>query len=1252
MKKITLLACAIISCTLGFAQRTPTHPLDIKDASYDQLASYFDSWKPGTQPAGVSRMDDEFYISRVRPLTRIKEGDYYADSKVDPNRKMCLWVPLDDPTVTWKALPRYCFEGDNFSLWSYVDIHGNWTAPWMRVTAGLSDVAHKNGVMVGCVMSIPFGARISLNGWSLTGHSRVLAKLTEPTSDNKGYKNSRKLVELMKYYGINGLGVNSEFHSDRASMSRLIDFFEDCHKKAKEIGWDFQLHWYDGTNESGTYQFDGGLGSHNSKMFGRKDHEVTDMMFANYNWGKYHLTASENTAASLGRSSYDYYAGFDIQGRALKNGYWQDLLDSKISVGFWGAHAQSLIHQSATDNGTKDIAIQEAYLQKQEKIFSGGYRNPACRPEIYGGSTLANSDLTRFHGVAAFVTAKSTIQQVPFVSRFNLGNGLSFRNEGKVTFDHKWYNLNTQDFMPTWRWWITNESDEVKVHTLGTLVNADLTFDDAYFGGSCLKLHGATPFSRVKLFKTMLEVDGSHKISLIYKKMKNKESHAKLFVALKDNVTDYKEIDLPAVTNLNEWTKFEAPLSQLGINSAAKIAMIGIVVKDSPADYEMRVGELAVRNPAKTFAPVQPEIKETQILRGRYNALDFKMRYASKEETNGIKTYNDEVDTWYYEILYQEQGQPEQVLTATASWAAYVIDAPIVGTGERKARFGVRAVAPDGLTKSAIRWTNYETIPYNQPLSDVVMDRPVIKANETFTMTFLDKMVSAAKEWKVTNALTGATVKTEHNTTSMTLSLPTEGTYDLEITDAKGEKHMMRGKIQITPAETGAVPQVLEVKADKTSATANEQVKYTYRSVDGEGTVSRALAISDPNMFMIPADVQQGKDYSYALWFKVDRYMHDKQGTNLINKNTVKDRWPHNNWGDLWVTIRPKSNKNGAEEVSFNTMGWEAHDLPNFDMISKGYSMAPGVWYHLVVTHNNGNRQRMYINGKQVAQTVFTRSKRREDRTDDDRIRRNVDADIFIGGGGVYKAGFNGWIDEVQVWDKELEPEEVLQAMKGYEQGKAPQHLKAYYTFETKRADGTFPNLGSASSDFTGKLVTIVGGGGEKTDNAAYVAQHADNNILGYPGITGTFPIKAKHTWALENAQGATENGKEVVVTYTTAGKYGAGVTVTNEWGSASLTKTELVEITTSTGINDVEETVEFAAYPNPFIESVNLRFAEAGTYTLNVLNTNGALVQSNRLTTGAGQITNVAVTGSKGLYLLQVLKDGKLYKTIKLVKK
>ena len=78
MKKILFAAALSVASTTLYAQRTPEHPLDIKDAKFENLINYLDRWNAGQQPDGVSRMDDEFFISRVKPKERIKEGDYLA----------------------------------------------------------------------------------------------------------------------------------------------------------------------------------------------------------------------------------------------------------------------------------------------------------------------------------------------------------------------------------------------------------------------------------------------------------------------------------------------------------------------------------------------------------------------------------------------------------------------------------------------------------------------------------------------------------------------------------------------------------------------------------------------------------------------------------------------------------------------------------------------------------------------------------------------------------------------------------------------------------------------------------------------------------------------------------------------------------------------------------------------------------------------------------------------------------------------
>lgn len=1249
-----------MSATMVMAQRTPTHPLDIQDANFSDLVSNFTNWQPGQPFGGGSTIDEQFYVSRQRPLERIGgDLDYKADGEGDSGRHMCLWVPLDDPTSSWKALPRYCFEGDNFSLWSYVTIHGNWTAPWFRVTAGLSDVAHKNGVAVGCVMSVPWATTVYADENGSNIYSQVFGMLTRQDADGN-FVNAEKFVRFLQYYGIDGVGVNSEFGSDYTSMEKIQQFFAQCHREAARIGWRFQLHWYDGTNDYGNISFDQGLNNNNKAMFGDSANVVTDMMFANYNWNKNILKRSENKASQLGRSSYDYYAGFDIQGRALKNNNWQALLDSKISIGFWGAHSQSLIHQSATDNGTSDVAIQQTYLDKQELIFSGGHRNPAHAPAISTDCDLSNSSLAQFHGLSRFLSAKSTIRQVPFVSRFNLGNGLKFRNEGGVTFDHKWHNIATQDIMPTWRWWIVDAQEKADATPL---VDASLTWDDAWFGGSCLRLRGATALSRVKLFKTAIEAQPGYTLSITYKATNDLDTHARLFVATRDSLTGYKEVAIPPATRFGEWTTFTTTLGQLGLQRGDELSLIGLAVENTAADYNLLVGELAVRNPQQAFAPVAPHIKEVELLRGKGASLDFKMRYAAREETGYEKTYNDEVDTWYYEIWMQQENQPEQLLTATTSWAAYVIDAPMVSGFEgRRCRFGVRAVAPDGQQKSDISWTGFMDIPYDTPSSEVVIDKQVVKPGETFTVSLEDAMADAAKRWRILDTQTGRKVFEASRAKSFSTSLPDVGIYDLVVINSKGTSTTLRGKIVISPEKTGAVPAIDTLAVDKAQARTGDDVTYSYSLRKGEGAVSRALAIKDPDMLMIPGDVQKGKTYSYALWVKVESYAHDKQGTNLISKNTIADKWPHNNWGDLWVQIRPETTSDvgfnadekgavhAANEVSYNTFGWTHHDKPWDKMMSTGYSLNPGVWNHIVVTED-GNNQTMYFNGKRVAKAECTVSSRRE-YSDDSRIDQAAVANIFIGGGGVYKAGLNGWIDEVQVWNKALTDDEVLQAMQGYDDGAVPEGLQAYYTFEDfNTADSTFANHGHGGAGYVARVVRTTGSGGESTSGAAYQTQGADNTITGYPGISGTLDIKTSKTLTVHGARISTENDEAAVVTYATPGTYGATLRLVNDWGEASRTLADCVTVDVSDGIGTVRQQGTDVSV-QPLEGSVNLRFAQGGAYVVRILSADGTLLQANRFEAGDGQVVNVTLGGTPGLRLVEVTRHGQVLKTVKVVRR
>ena len=105
----------------------------------------------------------------------------------------------------------------------------------------------------------------------------------------------------------------------------------------------------------------------------------------------------------------------------------------------------------------------------------------------------------------------------------------------------------------------------------------------------------------------------------------------------------------------------------------------------------------------------------------------------------------------------------------------------------------------------------------------------------------------------------------------------------------------------------------------------------------------------------IPAEALPGLEYSVALWVKADDWTHDKQGTNIVSKNSIADKWPFNNWGDLWVQVCPpwtdeKSGKNHpANEIMYRTMGCGGDIEGHGDMTTDGYSIPAGVWTHIMV---------------------------------------------------------------------------------------------------------------------------------------------------------------------------------------------------------------------------------------------------------------------------------------------------------------
>ena len=1261
---LSSLASAML-CLSAMAQSVPTHEMYVDYAIPSNIVTALDKWEPGKAwGAGLKYKDENFFISRVPIKKRFIPGAQANPDLNDENAKNFCWcAPTGEMTKKWGPLPRYNFDGDNFSMWQYLKYHSNWSNSWWRVPGAFNDVAHKNGVATGCTYFIDWATPV--NNFSEPG--KTLYDLTEQDWDGT-YVYARKLIEFLKYYGIDGLTFNPEGTWTVDVYEPMMGFLAECHKIAEELNHPFHVDWYAFVSNTGNLSDNGcKLTSNNDRWFHDKvsGYPVTDMFFLNYNWSNAGLEQSVNTAKGLGRSTFDVYAGFDMQGRGYGqngNAGWEVLMNHPVSIVVWGAHDRSQLYISSTEGGQSDYAVQNEYVKKQELLFSGGNRNVLDLPALKNGNTIGSySDLEKWHGYAKAVREQSTLYELPFVTRFNLGNGRFMNDAGVTTWNHKWYNIGMQDLLPTWRWWIDKGDGKTPP---ADAIEIDFTYDDAWFGGSCLKLHGATKRSDIRLFATDWKVESADDFFRIIFKPNTVESGLKLMVAKKGAENTFTTVELPKNCNVDNWNEVVIKASELGLNANDVVACVGLSAENTPATYETLLGEFAFIPASFNEEPKTPTITYSEVMKRFYNRADVKLIWdmptpaTRKEEYNNCPVYNEEVGTWYYE-LWVKQGDVETLVTTTTSWAAYAVDAPLVPEVETL-QLGVRAVGKDGRTKSDIVWTS-EIKKDLTMIETLTIDKSVIKPNEEFTIGFEDPNHPVA-DFTLYDALTGAEVASATGVLTITTSLPEVGSYDVKVV-SDGKELMNRSLILVSPEETGRLPQINSLESDIQNIESKDQlVTYTAditKGVEFEGapcSVSKSLYMSEPYQLTVDADIMsEYTNNSFALWFKVEKFEHASLGTLLMTKvnRNYGGTWTESVWGEMWTAIRPEGyakennikRNNAANELSVSFDGPAAgtpsyeHNL-DVDGLSDGYSLQPDTWYHVCVT-KNGKNIKLYLNGKKIIDCKARGAAPKDWKG----------AKFYVGGSMTNLASFTGWVDEVQIWSKTLSDAEVIESMKGYKE--IPANLEGYFTFEEQKTDGEgyiyFPNTGKNAAAVEGAYMTT--GKTENNKNVDY-KQNQLTTALGVPMLVGSNAIKYESSrWMLDGAKLQSSTDETATATYSGVpnSTYSVTLTASNSWGSASKTLTDYIVITS---VEDINSEAGYMIYPKPFENSADILFSENGIYDVKVFTTDGKEAASDTFEARSGELRTVSLNSlSEGVYVVTILKEGKALRSFKIVR-
>ena len=1343
MKKSLLLLAALAgtSLTVGAQQLKSGY---VTWPSSSQLHTYISAWNGGNGKITINGQtweDENFFISRVKPKARVFNTatqiypamtQWSSTNKNGTDKRVIWWVPIGDTNrsgVNTNSLPNSLFDSETFSMWSYIDHWGNWTAPYGWVFGGVADVAHKNGVAMSGVASVPNSSIPS--EWSTCFNS-----VTSLNSDAVG--------KFFLYHGVDGLGYNSEWSSNASVVTNLTTMHKNLmsYMNGKNPLW--EVIWYGGTTDSGTCSFDQGL-TGNTGIFSAAS------MFLNYNWNNTSkMTSSISTAENMGRSPFYIYAGMNQQGGEPKSGENYALLkDYKYSIGLWGAHNANMFWESRNANGSSPEDQQRTYLKSCQQWFGNGALNPAVKSTP---TTVRNHRPTDdWAGISSMVSARTAIQNdittEPFYTYFNLGNGKFMNWRGQRMNDISWYNIAVQDYLPTWRWWLSPTVRATDVTKGSTNLNVDFTWEDAYIGGSCLRITGTTSEEYLQLFKTQIVMTSGYRIRVYYKLLEGSAdisletcngagSQAKTVSILKkaDSEAAYDK------SYTEGWQKFEYSVVanwRSGYNATNKgMGILGLGFKNAE-NMDLLLGGIEIVPSATTSIakPEAPTVTTAKVLSNNVKGLDAKLIWnMPNTKAVGEPCYNSDVNTAMFRMWFQQEGCDPVMMGLTTSWAGLMYQAPYDAVKGGNVRFGVSAlpVDMDETNESTIGWSNYMSVGTYEMIEDITVDKTMIKPSESFTFSFVDP-VHASATWILLDAQSGAEVWRGTGAKVTCPGLSTIGAYTLKVTSGTVTNEYPR-YISVSSEAVGALPQIYSVSLDNEVVTdntpdvtinlseANAKLthKFAYTGRNADGAASRGVDLDEGWVGVRVGDlgIQDGKSFSVAAWIKFNE-LPDGRSSLLTVEDRMTGGWPYNNWGFFWsrITNEGKFTDGNIDTIWGHRTGSDTEGRRLYYKYDDS-KVEPGAWTHLAFVWDFKTatqfRQLFYINGvcqpitawcdiiKKTAEDYFAANY--SDNWSHLEALKNADyygfgeniSDpvnnlpyagreaatgstlttatwIAFGGTSQNITGAKGSLDDLQVWYKAMTPEEVKQSMEGLDKNNLPADVIGYWDFEDEPVDGTVnysyvknnrtinsSQTGSSFEGYTGSNATYKKPKAYHYDfNNAGEGENAINllkpiYLSGCPFISGTaYPIVTKPTWKAQRGEvvgdGTGESGS-ADITFKKTGDYNVELTLENGHGSDTKSYPVVHVVDQTSAIGDIaadqSEVKTFTVDGTLFID-----FAQDGNYSIDVYNMAGMLAAQKVADIVAGQTASINLA-QKGVYLVKIVRDGKLLRTVKILNK
>ena len=650
---------------------------------------------------GIQASDIAFVRSHVRRAEIMSREDRLLPETYE-TRNLFMNIPMDVGSGGAAGYPSDKFMADVYSMWQYTNLFGSWNHGFFQAPGAWVDAAHRNGTDI--MSGIAF-----FESWTGDGDAGYSSMITQRDL-NGDFMYVKPLINCLMFFGADGINYNWEDNS--YSNTDIVAFHKELYKYAAEVGF---------TNyHSAIYTAQNSLSSYNTSatnaLFGNSTGKTHDLML-NYSNGDFtsgYAMSSSVLAAEAAMGTADgLYTGVWIVGMDRS---WNNLEYNanahKIGICLWGEHGQSRFMSYNTGDGAFDT--QQKYQYILERAFSGGNRTPINRPEV----TRANSGkinweatadlpypLMNFAGVATWIPERSAIQGgFHFDTHFTLGNGYYYYYKGKKSYAGSWYNMGSQDLVPTYRWlrYASNTT------SISNDIDVKYTHVDAYTGGSCIELTGAatTAGTDIVLYKTGLTVGGTQPYAKVaVKTLKEGDVPTNLYLILKKSGSD-QWLEYP-VGNVAGGSWSEVGFDLTGLAQGDVVTRVGLRVKGSDNAYQMYVGKLELNdetritpaNVVDLVAEVKKETKTSMAVK-----LHWGVDAIAKDRAAWGLVYNDEANIDHFEILYKvgEEGRPVQVGT-TSQWATLIPNLDF-SSADDQPYIGVRSISLDKTTYSPTVW--------------------------------------------------------------------------------------------------------------------------------------------------------------------------------------------------------------------------------------------------------------------------------------------------------------------------------------------------------------------------------------------------------------------------------------------------------------------------------------------------------------------------------------------------------------------